>query len=117
MTKLAEISTAAHTEDFMRGVGLKGGISLTLTAEGGFYASTHWPNGDCIRDQHCFGTGKTISAAIAAMLSEIEMIKSAPPAVTTAEECKRLVISLIDKHDAAPPEFRDAVAAIKTKGR
>jgi len=101
-------SKSATVEQFMRGIDTPS-FSITLDVNGRFNVSTYWPNGDVIRDKHCFGRGATIDEAVETMLAEMEKAKLAKKKLKTAAECKDAVLALIREHDAAPASFRDAV--------
>lgn len=103
--------TLNRTEELLKSKGGKIGFGVRFD-RGRFSASCHWPNGDVIRDAHCYGSGVTLGEAIAKMEEKIEEVKNRRRPLRTASECKAAVIDLIREHEAAPASFRDAVDAL-----
>lgn len=91
-------------------------FSVSMNPEGRFTASVYWPNGDVLRDKHCWAGADTLDAAIAGMVEKIAEAEKEAPQLTTAAECKAAVLDLIREHNAAPAAFRDAVDALPVKG-
>lgn len=90
-------------------------FGISMTPEGRFMASVYWPNGDVLRDKHCWAGAETLDEAIAGMVEKVAEAEREGVKLTTAAECKAAVLDLIREHDAAPAAFRDAVDALPVK--
>lgn len=88
------------------------GLMIGLNTGHTFSAWAYYPSGDVVKDVGCYGNGKTIAEALRDLAKKWEAAAAVGRKIKTAADCKAAVIELIEQHDAAPPEFREAVHAL-----